>query len=363
MHRYPAILTNRRELSPTAIELTFQRPDKSAFPYFLAGQYATISFPKYPLLRGERSFSIASSPTEPTALSFGIRIGGRYTQGLRTLKPGDAAKVALPFGSFTFDPSTDKRALFIAGGIGITPFLSMIRTATTERLPNELTLLYSVRDINDVPYRPELDALSKANPNFRYAIAVSSGKIPDSPIFTSGRITPQLIAGAIDGHVADQSYFLCGPPAFMAAMLNELKLNGVAPQLVHTERFSAGSSDLIERKTFVPWFTIASWGLATAAIISVIFKAEQTKRNQAIIIPWVQTTIPTTPAATDTTITPTPTPIVTPTNTAATPTPTPVKPTPTPTPTPIKRTPAPVVTQPAPQPVYQAPVQPQTRLS
>ena len=227
MHRYPAIVTAVRDLSPTALELSLKRPDGSAFPNFRPGQYATLSFPAYPQLRAERSFSIASAPTAPTTLRFGIRISGRYTQVLRRLKPGDVAMVALPFGGFTFDPSTDHRALFIAGGIGVTPFLSMIRAATDVRVPNQLTLLYSVRSLEDVPYRDELDALAKANPNFRYAIAVTSGRIPDAPEFGSGRITPELIAGALDGRAAEYSFFLCGPPAFIGAMRGAVNRKGV----------------------------------------------------------------------------------------------------------------------------------------
>jgi ferredoxin-NADP reductase len=349
MHRYAARVSATRDLSPTVLELTLKRPDGSAFPYFLPGQYATLSFPANKVLRAERSFSIASAPTTPTSLSFGIRIGGRYTKELRALKPGDDARVALPFGRFTFDPSADKRVLLIAGGIGVTPFISMIRTATAERLPNSITLLYSVRSKEDMPYRAELDALDRANPNFRYAIAVSIGPIPDSPYFTSGYINAELIAGALEGHADEFSFFLCGPPPFMAAMVNALKRNNVAQHRIRTERFSAGSADIIERRTLVPWLTIASWGLATAAIVGVIFKAEQAKRSQ--------TTLPTAPVTTNAVVTPTNTAMV-PTNAAATPTPTPTNTTAAPV-----VAPTPVVTQPTPQPVYQAPVQPRTRLS
>jgi ferredoxin-NADP reductase len=359
MNRYPITILESRALSPTALELVVKRSNGSAFPYFVPGQYATLSFPTNKSIRGERSFSIASAPTDPTVLRFGIRVGGHYTDTLRQLKPGDSGMVALPFGTFTFNPSRDQRALFIAGGIGITPFLSMIRTATAEKLPNKLTLLYSVRSIDDIPYRSELEVLAKANPNFQYAIAVTSGAIPEHDVFIQGRITSELIQQALGNQTTGQSYFLCGPPAFMAAMLQALRGNGVPKHLVRTERFSAGSSDIIERKTAIPWLTMALWGAATAAVLGVIVKAENVKRAASIIPAAPATNTPSTNAATQA-----------PTNTAAIPTNSSpaltnaAQPTTNNAAAPTNTTPTPVVVQPAPQPVVQqVPVAPRTRMS
>ncbi len=369
MQRYSAILTDRRDLSPTAIELTLQRPNGSAFPYFLPGQYATISFPKSLRLRSERSFSIASSPSDLTALRFGIRVGGPYTQELKNLQPGTKAMASLPFGKFTFDPSRDQNAFFLAGGIGITPFLSMIKFATAQRLPNDLTLLYSVRSMEDIPYRSELLAMERTNPHFHYAIVVTSGAVPKSDTFISGRITAELIDRALGEPVLNRSFFLCGPPPFMQGMFGALRTLGVPEHVVRTERFSAGSTNFFERKTAIPWFTLAAWGAATAAVFLVVSNTEHAKRAAVSVGTWLQTNAATTQPATTTSATPVDqtTAVTTPTVPANTASTSAVTNSTTATPTPVVKKPvvqAPVVQAPVvQQPVSQPQFQPRTRLS
>ncbi len=350
MSRTRAIVSDIRPLTPSILELTLRRTDGKSFPFFQAGQYATLSFPAYDRLKSERSFSIAGSAAYPTELQFGIRVGGDYTSTLRYLQRGDRAVIGGPFGQFTFDTQRDQSAVFIAGGIGITPFMSMIRTATDTKLTNELILIYSVRSLSDAAYLDELQALEKRNPNLRVIYVVSDGNIPKkSNSYFAGRVSSELIAAAVQQNPWGRSFFMCGPSAFMTFTSKLLKEMGLPLGMIRSERFAVGSSALIERGSPIPKFTFAAWGVATAVLLTMIVRVEQVKRatalgsaptttsatlpsagTTAVTAPLVSTTPVVTPSVTTTPIVNTATPVntstTTPQNTApaVTTTPTPV---------------------------------------
>lgn len=114
-------------LTPTTFQLTLtQLAGGEAFT-FVPGQYAALTFTRFGRRVPVRCFSIASSAHTPGTIQFGIKIKGKFTQALSTLKVGDTVDVAGPYGSFTLAGKPDKPTLLLAGGIGITPFMSMIR--------------------------------------------------------------------------------------------------------------------------------------------------------------------------------------------------------------------------------------------
>jgi ferredoxin-NADP reductase len=282
MKRIQARVLNIRVLTPTVIELSLARTNSGLFREFLPGQYATLSFPTNLKLRGERSFSIAGSTTDRSILRFGIKISGKYTSALRDVRPGDPAMVGGPYGEFTFNAQRDKSSVFIAGGIGVTPFLSMIRSAINIRLPNELVLFYSLRSLSDAAFREDLDALEMLNPNFHVYYAISDNKIPgSSPRFISGRITPGLMAEKLGDTFGGRSYFLCGPSPFMKAMTGNLQSFGIPIEAIRTEKFSVGSSAIIERGTLIPKIAFAAWGLVATVIFSIVLRMEKIKRTSA----------------------------------------------------------------------------------
>lgn len=282
MSHIKASISHIRQITPSVIELTLVRADGRSWPGRQPGQYATLSFPHIRELKGARSFSIANTPTDLRHWQFGIRVHGQFTKALQRLQIGEPAEVTGPFGQFTFNSERDNSALFIAGGIGVTPFLSMIQSATAQRLPNDLVLLYCVRSLADAPYIAEVEKLAQANPKFHPFYAVSDGRIPqNSERMFNGRLTSVMVAQAVNGQVWNRSYFLCGPPPFMKSAKNALQSLGVAPEEAMTERFSAGSSEIFERGTNIPKYLLASWGLAAVIVLGAIVHLEQGKRDAA----------------------------------------------------------------------------------
>jgi len=282
MKKYSAYIVSNRFVSPTVLELSLARSNGNLFPEFLPGQYATLSFPLHQKLRGERSFSIASSPTDRSVLRFGIKVFGRYTNALKDLRPGDPVMVRGPFGQFIFDQVRDQSAVFLAGGIGITPFVSMIRWATNKKLLNDLTLIYSVKSLSDAPYREDFLAMAMQNPHLRVIFVVSDEKQaqPEMGIYP-GRITGEIINQVLNNQLLSRTFLICGPPPFMDTMFKILDTFQVKKDFIYSEKFGIGSKAFIESHSPMPKVAFAAWGLAAAVVFGIVVKMEQAKRSNA----------------------------------------------------------------------------------
>lgn len=119
-----------------------------------------------------RAFSLSSSPSEPNVASVTAKMtGSPYKEGLRSLRPGDPAVAIGPHGDLLYDPTRD--SLFIAGGIGVTPFRGMIRYARDLGEHRRIRLLYSARVPEEFAFRAELDQLSEEDRNTEVHYTVS----------------------------------------------------------------------------------------------------------------------------------------------------------------------------------------------
>lgn len=119
-----------------------------------------------------RTFSLSSSPTETDRLSVTCRISDTpFKQALARLRPGETAEIVGPLGNFLL--AEDRPAVFLAGGIGVTPFRGMLRYAADRSDPQPRRLLYTARVPEELVFRQELDALAGAHPNLRVEYAVT----------------------------------------------------------------------------------------------------------------------------------------------------------------------------------------------
>lgn len=246
---YKYIIDNIEQIATDIVSLRLRaKSDADIFKYS-PGQYAAISFISNGTASPLRCFSFVSSPTTKGIIEFGFKIGGAFTEKLASLKPGDEIDVMGPFGEFVLDPRRVNRAVFMAGGIGITPFISMIRTASELNWPIKMTLLYSVRRLEDAAYIQELNNIQKINPNFELITFVTKEDISEhkSDMLVGGQITPELLNQIVKGKYNDKTFFLCGPSAFMTAMRNNLIMQGVYYNKIISEEFSSTvSSNLLK---------------------------------------------------------------------------------------------------------------------
>jgi len=114
-----------------------------------------------------RSFSIASAPYDDTLMVATRMRDTAFKRVLNTMPLSSAVKIEGPSGSLTLHNNVKRTAVFLAGGIGITPFRSVVFRAAKEKLPHRIFLFYSKRRPEDAPFLDELQALERENPNYK----------------------------------------------------------------------------------------------------------------------------------------------------------------------------------------------------
>lgn len=195
---------------------------------FFAGQYVRVSVPKlfYSDPKGaSRVFSIASSPNDKNKISVAFRDSGSgFKRTLMELPLGSLVDIEGPFGYFTLPKNQNQPIVLIAGGIGITPCISMIRYATEEKLAHPITILYANRNEENVVYLEELTAIAKQNPRF-----LLKNKF--------GRIDANFIQQSVK-NLAEPVWYIVGLPAMVAEMRNLLLHLGVSEEKVYFEDFT-----------------------------------------------------------------------------------------------------------------------------
>lgn len=210
------------QLSPRAID-------------FEPGQFIMIKFPKIPKL-GARAFSMTSKPSDKF-LEIGIKVKGEFTSTLAKQKVGDELLVAGPYGFFTLkdDPETAPAAM-IAGGIGITPFMSILRTATEKTSPRKFVLLFANKTQADIAYHKDIEALAAKNKNIK-VVYVLSRESPEGWEGELGHINADMIKkyAPDDGK---QIYMVCGSPGFVEALTGVVAEMGINKERIRKELFT-----------------------------------------------------------------------------------------------------------------------------
>lgn len=271
---------NLSYITSDIISLRLKPKKKADYLSYIPGQYAAIS----PVLNGKktpfRCFSLSSSPADKDAIEFGIKVGGNYTQSLTSLKPGDAVSVMGPYGSFTLDANIAySQPVLIAGGIGITPFVSMLRSAAKSNWPMKLTLIYSVRTIHDAAYLSELVEYAN-NPNFKFYLFVTSDREKsEEPWLFPGRVSADKLDMIVGNEYTNKSFYICGPSQFMAAMKTNLKSRSVDESKIITEEFSAKTVGKSPQRAVNAYTAIVSLALFLFVILADV--AAYSSKTQA----------------------------------------------------------------------------------
>jgi ferredoxin-NADP reductase len=209
---------------------------------FAAGQYVNVILPNPPHSDAEgnrRTFSIASPPHEAAALWVVTRMtGSAMKRSLAEVGLGTPIEILGPAGSFTLHQDASVPAVFIAGGIGITPFRSMVHDAVRRRLPHRITLIYSNRNPQGAAFHEELNQLVKTCPSLTYVPTMTQAD-KSIPAWSGER--RYVNADFIRDHVGDLTvpiFYLAGPPGLVTGLAKVVIEAGGDPSHVHAEEFS-----------------------------------------------------------------------------------------------------------------------------
>ena len=229
--------------TPTIKTFRLVSPSGDRLPFdFLPGQFALVEVEPAEGSTVRRSYTIASSPTQRAYVELTVK---REPQGAVSaflhdrVVVGDLIRITSPFGAFTFTGTDADSIVLIAGGVGITPMMSVLRYLTDTAWPGEIFFLYGARSSEEFVFRDEIERLERRHTRL-HVLAV----MPRSPgtvwLGPEGPLTKELLQAAVP-EIMRRRVHLCGPPPMMNAvrrMLNEL---GVPDGQIHSEAFGPAS--------------------------------------------------------------------------------------------------------------------------
>jgi len=207
---------------------------EAAAPVFLPGQYVNIDVPG----SGQhRSYSFSSAPGE-SKISFLIKkiSGGVMSTWLESAQAGNKVELTGPLGSF-YLRAVERPLLFLAGGTGLAPFLSMLEVLARTNSQQKVHLIYGVTRDLDLVQVDAIEAYVAKLPNFTYSTVVAD---TESTHPRKGWVTQHMPAEAVND--GDVDVYLCGPPPMVDAVRKHFDDNGVKPNSFHYEKFTPNAA-------------------------------------------------------------------------------------------------------------------------
>jgi propane monooxygenase reductase subunit len=224
-------ITQIRQLTPDVRSFHIHIPGR---PSYRPGQFLVWAIEAQGKLR-KRAYSIASPPHwENIELLIKIHPQGKATPVIFGLFEGAEVEVELPFGTFYLDDHRlPRKMVFLAGGVGVSALLSMIRHLERIGYQGEPTLLFGCRTPADIVHREDLDRLAR---DWRLKLVYTIDH-PDGTGWQgeTGYITPEMIARHCD--VGGSDFYMCGPPQMVAHMVENLERLAVSHERIHKEQW------------------------------------------------------------------------------------------------------------------------------
>ncbi|NPU83246.1 MAG: FAD/NAD-binding family oxidoreductase [Syntrophaceae bacterium] len=206
-----------------------------------AGQFASIRIPGPDGWSEPHPFTISAAP-EDSLLRLTIKKEGAFTSAIPDLKPGTSVKVMGPLGVFCKGIDEKPEIVMIAGGVGVTPFLSVLRHFRNGKARNRVLLFWSNKTLSDTFCRDEIREMTR---DLDLTVIHCLSREDDvggyfdglAPrlLYEKGRLSADILKR--HGVMRDAAFYLCGPPPMMESALKELGILGVDPAMVEEERF------------------------------------------------------------------------------------------------------------------------------
>jgi predicted ferric reductase len=211
------------------------KPEGHAGMRFKPGQFAWLKLGTSPFAAREHPFSFSSSAMRSDRIDISIKELGDFTSQIGTVTPGTKAYMDGPYGTFTIDRHVAPGYVFVAGGVGITPVVSILRTLADRQDQRALLLFYSSKLWDDVTFREELDDL-KQRLDLKIVYVISNP--PDDWKGEKGLISAEIMARHLPLNRQECEYFICGPELMQKEVKNSLEKLGISLDSVQSESFN-----------------------------------------------------------------------------------------------------------------------------
>ncbi|MGH7142377.1 MAG: FAD-dependent oxidoreductase [Candidatus Saccharimonadales bacterium] len=229
-------LLKKESVAKDTMAFYFEKPEGFTFR---AGQFAdyTLIDPSETDEEGNtRTFSLVHAPFEENLVAATRMRDTAFKRVLRDLQVGNEVKIDAPYGDFTLHKTETTPAVFLIGGIGVTPVRSMIAQATHNKTAHKIILLYANRTLDDAPFAADFESFAKENPNFTYVPVVTKGDF-NNRSDEHGRIDDTMLKR----HIPDLNipiFYLSGPEGMVKSMRQLLVDIGVNEDNIKTEEFA-----------------------------------------------------------------------------------------------------------------------------
>ena len=227
------VLKQKIKETPGVITLKFL-PVKGAIFSFRPGQFILVSFLDDRANGKIRAYSISSIPQEKF-LAITVKKIGIFSSALHNLKIGEKIKIGPPQGNFFLkDPM--KNLVFLAGGIGIAPFFSIIKNLYHQKSAAKVALFYSNRTKKETVFFKELNKIAKKWPSFKVINLLTRERLKNKGIQEHCRLNGKILKKYLR-NLKNKNYFICGPAEFVNDLWRSLKKVGVKESFIKTEAF------------------------------------------------------------------------------------------------------------------------------
>jgi ferredoxin-NADP reductase len=235
---YKTILRKREEITEGTMAFHFEKPGGFVFKAGQFGDFTLIDPVETDAEGNTRGFSLASAPYEGD-LMFATRMRDTaFKRVLKTMETGTEVSMDAPYGSFTLHNNSRFPAVFLTGGIGVTPVRSIVLQAAYDNLPHKIFLFYSNRRPEDAAFLDELIKAQEKNPNYTFVGTMT--EMEKSSSAWDGE-TGYITKAMLEKHVGDLTlpiYYVAGPASMVTAMRKTLNQAGVDDDNIRTEEFS-----------------------------------------------------------------------------------------------------------------------------
>lgn len=235
---YQSVLLSKEEVAEGTVAFRFAKPEGFEWKAGQSIDLTLINPPETDAEGNTRAYSICSAPHESDIMITTRMRDTAFKRVLKNAELGLQVNIAGPFGSFTLHQKDTRPAIMLVGGIGITPFYSMLKDATERKLPHKIYLFYSNRRPEDATFLDELAALAVTNQNIVFVPTMTEmEKSAHTWTGETGYITREMIETYVPER-ADAIYYSAGPAGMVAAMRKILSEMGVSDDDIRTEEFT-----------------------------------------------------------------------------------------------------------------------------